>query len=98
MPASPAPWRVKSTTAPRSCHPRCKCRCHRVVIAERQGTVADDLTGLMALAGDQQGIAGLQAGNRGSDRLGAIADLVGALGRTQYGGADRLRIFAARVV
>jgi hypothetical protein len=30
------------------------------VIAERQGGVADDLSGLVALAGDQQRVAGLQ--------------------------------------
>jgi len=37
------------------------------VIAERQGAVADNLSGLVTLAGDQKRIAGLQ---RGRARLG----------------------------
>ena len=41
---------------------------------------ADDLPGLVALAGDQQRVARLQRVDRGQDRLGAVADL-GRLGR-----------------
>ena len=68
------------------------------MIAERQGAVTDDLSGLVALAGDQQRIARLQAGNRGPDRLGAIADFLGPLGGTQDRGSNQVRIFVARIV
>jgi hypothetical protein len=44
-------------------------------IVERQRLVADDLIGLMTLAGDDQDIAGSERADRGADRLGAIADL-----------------------
>ena len=36
---------------------------------------ADDLAGFMALAGDQQHVAAAQLGDRGADRLAAVADL-----------------------
>ena len=61
-----------STAAPRSCDPRGKRCGHRVMIAERQHAVADDLAGLVALAGDQQRIARLAGprSRRGSPRRG----------------------------
>ena len=46
-----------------------KRRGDRLVIAERQHPVADDLAGFVALAGDQQHVAGLQLGDRAADRL-----------------------------
>ncbi len=46
----------------------------------------------------KQRIARLQPGDRGPDRLGAVADFPGALGGAEDRGADRLRIFAARIV
>ena len=76
--ASPPPSPSTSIAAPRSCDPRRKRGRHRIVIAERQGAVADDLPGLVALAGDQQRIARLQRRYRGADRLGAVADFAGA--------------------
>ncbi len=48
------------------------------MIAERYDPVADDLAGFMALAGDQQDVAGAQIGNRAADRLAPVADFGGA--------------------
>src|SRR5947208_11542066 len=94
----PEPLRQSSTTVPRSCNPRSKrCR-NRLMIAERQGAITDDLSGLMSFAGDQERIARLQRGNRGADRFGAVGDLFGAFRSAQDGGANRFRIFAARIV
>jgi len=45
------------------------------MIAERHNPVADDLAGFMALAGNQQHIAGAEVADRGTDRLVAVADL-----------------------
>ena len=60
--------------------------------------VADRLAFLVALAGDDQRVAGVKGRNRLADRLVAVADLDGA-GR---GGEDRLadfgRYFGARIV
>ena len=50
----------------------------RLVIGERHDLVADDLAGLVALAGDQQHVAALELGDRAADRLAAVADLAGA--------------------
>ncbi len=63
-----------------------------------QNLVSNDLPGLVALAGDQQRIAGLQRRDPGLDRFGTVADIVGAFRFGQNGGADRVRIFAARIV
>ena len=68
------------------------------MIAERQHAIADDLAGLVALAGDQQCVARLQARDRGTDRLGAIADLAGAFRGRQDRRANGGGIFAARIV
>ena len=53
--AWPRPWRRRSTA--RSCHLALQGRGDRVVVGERQHAVADDLAGLVALAGDQQHVA-----------------------------------------
>ena len=42
----------------------------RLVVGERQVPVADDLAGLVALAGDEQHVARLQLATAGADRLG----------------------------
>jgi len=68
------------------------------VIAEWQYLIANDLAGLVALAGNQQRIARLQRSNRGANGLGAVADLPGIFRRRQNGGANGCRIFAARIV
>src|SRR3954469_20756751 len=81
-----------------SCHPRCERGGHRLVIAERQDLVADDLAGLVPLAGDQERITGLQRRDPCPDRLSATADACCALRRRQNGGADRFWILAARIV
>src|ERR1043166_7417206 len=72
-----------------------------LVVAEVQGLRADDLPGLVTLAGDQQHIARLKRGHRAADRLTPIADLANvrrAGGAVHDGGADRGGIFAARIV
>ena len=71
----------------------------RLVIGERQRPVADDLAGFVALAGDQQHVARLQARDRrrGSPRARSpISTRAGRGGQDR--GADRGRIFAARIV
>src|SRR5256885_6859656 len=69
-----------------------------LVVAEVQGLRADDLPGLVTLAGDQQHVAGLKRGHRAADRFAAVADLAHvrrAGGALHDGGADRGGIFAA---
>ena len=60
--------------------------------------VADDLAGLVALAGDAEHVAGLEHGDGAGDRLAAVADL----DRVGRGGEDRLadrgRVLGARIV
>src|SRR3954471_17089904 len=87
-----------TSTMARSCHPRGQRRRCGFVIAEGERAVADDLPGLVALAGDQQRIARLQVRDRYSDRLGAIADLARTRSSAQDRGTDRGRILAARIV
>ena len=67
-----APSPAMSRASSRSCDPRRERGRDRLVIAERQRLVADDLAGLVALAGDQQRIARLQAprSRRGSPARG----------------------------
>src|SRR6266566_2445616 len=72
MRASLPPSRQRSTAAACSCDPRRERGRNRVVIAERQGAVADNLSGLVALAGDQERIARLQG-------LGQRVGLVGVI-------------------
>ena len=77
----------------------CKRRRDRFVIGKRQHAVADDLPGLVALAGDQQHVAAFKVGDRrrGSPRRGRrFRRRRGAAG--EDGGADRSGIFAARIV
>ena len=68
---------------------RCERGRHRLVIAEMQNLVADDLSDLVALAGDQQRIAWLQRRDAGLDRLGAIGDVGRAFRLGQDRGSDR---------
>src|SRR5947207_10496270 len=92
MRSSLPPSRQKSTAVPRSCDPRRERSRNRIVIAERQGAVADNLSGLVALAGNQERIARLQAGNRRPDRLGAVADFFRAFCGAPDRRADRTRL------
>src|SRR5260221_14037721 len=72
-----------------------------LVIAEIQGLRADDLPGLVTLAGDQQHVARLKRGHGAADRLTAVADLAHrprAGGAVHDGGPGRRRVFAARIV
>src|SRR5262245_61150111 len=93
-------WRPPSrqSTRARSCYPALQCRQHRLMIREGQDTIANDLTRLMALAGDQQDVAALEIRDCLADRFGAVADLGCASSVGKNGGADRRRVFAARVV
>ena len=52
----------------------------------------------MALAGDQENIAGAQIGNRCPDCLTPVADFRGAGGGGEDGGADGGWLFAARII
>ena len=89
--ASRQPSRRPSTAGAPSCGKLLERRGDRLVIAERHHPVADDLAGFMALAGDQQHVAGAQRGDGRADRLAPVADLDGA-GRCRHdGGADRRR-------
>src|SRR5213080_418717 len=72
---SPPPWPRRSTTRAPSCGKLLERRGDPLVIAERHNPVADDLAGFMALAGNQQHIAGAKLSDRGTDRLVAVADL-----------------------
>ena len=60
-------------------------------IVERIGLVADDLIGLVPLAGDHQQVALAQFAHADADRLGAVADLDRARRLGQDLGADRRR-------
>ena len=84
---SPSPSPRRSTADARSCDLLPKRRRDRLVVAERQRPVADDLAGFMALAGDQQHVARLQRrrprcgsprGGRRSRQFGARAPLRGS--------------------
>ena len=61
--ASPATIAPRSTAA-QPCGLSLQRRADRIMVGKRNDPVADDLAGLMALAGDQQHIAGAQAGDR----------------------------------
>ncbi len=71
---------------------------HRLVIRERQHGRADDLPGLVALAGDQQHVALAEQARAGADRLGPVADLACAGAAGQDLGADGRGVLAARIV
>ena len=68
------------------------------MVAERQGAISNDLARLVALARDQQHIALLQMIDRRPNGFGAIADLLRTGTGGENSGADRRRIFAARIV
>ena len=68
------------------------------MVAKRQHAIADDLPGLVTLAGDQEHIALLEPRNGLADRFRAVADFLGALGGGEDRCADGRRIFAARIV
>src|SRR5262245_26271040 len=55
-------------------------RAHRLVVRKRQHVGADDLAGLVALAGNQQHVAMAEKPYACADRLGAVADLAGRRG------------------
>ena len=55
-----------------------QCLAHFVVVGERQHLVADELPGLVTLAGDDEDIAGAEHADTGGDRLGPVADLLRA--------------------
>src|SRR5262245_16415818 len=57
---------------------------HRLVVRERQDCGADDLAGLMALAGDEQHVAIAEQANAGANGFGTVADLA----RAGRGGED----------
>ena len=67
-------------------------------IVERQDTVADDLAGLVTLAGDQQHVARAQAAK--AVRIGgrAVADLAAPGQPARTARTDRRRVLAARIV
>ncbi|MEO0034088.1 MAG: hypothetical protein RLZZ501_111 [Pseudomonadota bacterium] len=67
-------------------------------VIERQHLIADDLAGLVALAGDHQQVARLQPGNGGADRGAAVGDLDPAQAAGQDRRADPGRILATRIV
>ena len=98
----PSPRRVHSgTRTHRACCPNSfpQRRRDRIVIAERQYPVADDLATFMALAGDHQHVAVLEA-RRSRSRIAsprsAISIAPGAARKDR--GADRGRILVARIV
>ncbi len=64
-----------------------------IVIGERQDRVSDNLAGFVSLAGNEHDIARLHEGDRGTDRLSAVADLLGPRGTRQNFGADCVRFF-----
>src|SRR5262245_52669525 len=89
---------LRQSTRARSCHPALQCSHHGVMIREWQDTIADDLSRLMTLAGDQQDVTALEIRDGLADRFGAVADL-GCTGSVcKNGAADRRRILAARIV
>ena len=59
------------------------------MIAERQRLVADDLSDLVTLAGDQQRVARLQRRDAGANGLGTVADLARTFSSSQNGAANR---------
>ncbi len=61
-----------------SCGEFLQSRSDRLMIAELDHPVADNLAGFMALAGNQQDIAGVQIGDGTVDRLAPVADLDGS--------------------
>ena len=67
-------------------------------IIERQDGIADDLPAFVALARDQQRIAGLERVDRTQDRLGPVANFccIGAGGHDL--GTDRCRVLGTGVV
>ena len=81
-------------------------RAQHVAVVEGVRDAGDLLAGLVALAGDQHGVAGPGARDGGGDRLGPVADLahLAALGRRhrvdagEHRCADRRRVLGARVV
>src|SRR3954454_4811564 len=99
-PPSPSPSRPPSISA-NSCHLLPERGFDFLVVAELQGLRADDLPGLVPLAGDQQHIARLECGHRSVNRLASVADLA-HVWRTRRavhdGGADRAGVFAPRIV
>ncbi len=89
MPAGSAPrasraHRLQPSPQPSTCGLRSYRRSpptpqlDRLVVAELQHTVADDLAGLVAFAGNQQHIAPLQRSIDAADCLAAVADFDGA--------------------
>ena len=69
-----------------------------LVIAERHNFLSNDLAGLMALARNQQHVAGFEIGHGTADRLIAVADLFGVWRTAPNSGPDRAGLFAARIV
>ena len=96
--ASRRPSPRPSTAGVRSCDLLLQRRRDRLMIAERQHAVADDLAGFVALARDQQHIAGPSAAIAAADRLAAVADLGRARRCGEDRRADRRRVLAARIV
>src|SRR5436309_15148910 len=72
--------------------------CDRLMVAERQHLLADDLASFMALARDQQRVARADLADRRRDRFAPIANLDRAGSGGENRGANRGRIFAARIV
>src|SRR3954471_22247639 len=70
----------------------------RLVVAERQHSLADNLAAFVAFSGNKQNIARLECGDGASDGLTAIANLGRSARGSQNGSADRRGIFAARIV
>src|SRR5436190_19969912 len=68
------------------------------MVAERHYRLADDLTGFMALTGDQQHIPSAQLGDGRANRLTAVADLYCPRSCAQDGRANGGGLFAARIV
>src|SRR6202012_3350818 len=96
--ALPRPLPAMSRASLRSCDPRCERGGDRLVIAERQNPVADDLARLVTLARDQQHVARLQRLDCRTDRMRAVADLARVPGGIEDRGTDRLRLFAPRII
>src|SRR5512135_2389869 len=81
-----------------SCHFALQGRCHGLVVRERHNAIADDLPGLVALARDQQHVAGLELRNSHPNSLGTIANFCGTRRFGENGTTDCGRVFAAWVV
>ena len=73
-------------------------RAHRLMIGERQSPAGDDLTGLVALAGDDQKVAFLKHGASLGNGGAAVADIERAGRGGENCGADFVRRFAARII